>query len=76
MVDLNKIDFAPGSGMRSVALEGEDSFELQGEINNAFKSTQAIAYLAENGFDEIFTDDRHMPAACAVFGLDGRNLIA
>jgi hypothetical protein len=31
---------------------------------------------AENGFDEIFTNDRHMLAACAAFGLDGRNLIA
>jgi hypothetical protein len=30
---------------------------------------------AENGFDEIFTNDRHMLAACAAFGLDGRNLI-
>ena len=46
MVDLNKIDFAPGSGVRSVALEGEEGFKLQGEINNAFKPTQPIAYLA------------------------------
>jgi hypothetical protein len=29
----------------------------------------------ENGSDEIFTNDRHMLAACAAFGLDGRNLI-
>jgi choloylglycine hydrolase len=46
MVDLNKIDFAPGSGVRSVALEGEEGFKLQGEINEAFKPTQPIAYLA------------------------------
>ena len=31
---------------------------------------------AENGFDEIFTNDRHMLAACSAFGLAGRNLIA
>jgi hypothetical protein len=29
-----------------VALEGEEGFKLQGEINNAFKPTQPIAYLA------------------------------
>jgi hypothetical protein len=46
MVDLHKIDFAPGSGVRSVALEGEEGFKLQGEINNVFKPTQPIAYLA------------------------------
>ena len=31
MVDLNKIDFAPGSGVRSLALEGEEGFKLRGE---------------------------------------------
>ena len=31
---------------------------------------------AENGFDEIFTNDRHMLAACSAFGLAGRNPIA
>ena len=35
-----------------------------------------LSCAAENGFDEIFTNDRHMLAACAAFGLDGRNLIA
>jgi len=35
-----------------------------------------LSCAAENGFDEIHTNDRHMLAACAAFGLDGRNLIA
>ena len=46
MVDLNKIDFAQGSGVRSLALEGEEGFKLQGEINAAFKPAQPINYLA------------------------------
>ncbi len=46
MVDLNKIDFAPGSGVRSLSLEGEEGFMLQGEINAAFKTAQPIDYLA------------------------------
>ncbi len=46
MVDLNKIDFAAGSGIRSVALEGEEGFKLQGEINDAFTPAEPIAYLA------------------------------
>lgn len=35
-----------------------------------------LSCAAENGFEEVFTNDRHMLAACAAFGLDGRNLIA
>jgi len=35
-----------------------------------------LSCATENGFNEIFTNDRHMLAACAPFGLDGRNLIA
>jgi choloylglycine hydrolase len=46
MVDLNEIDFSPGSGVRSAALEGEEGFKLQGVINDAFKPTQPIGYLA------------------------------
>jgi hypothetical protein len=38
--------------------------------------TMRFSCAAENGFNEIFTNDRHMLAACAPFGLDGRNLIA
>lgn len=28
-----------------------------------------------NGFQEVFTNDRHMLAACASFGLEGHNLL-
>jgi len=45
-VDLNKIDFAPKSGIRSVALEGDEAFKLQGNINDAFKPAKPIVYLA------------------------------
>ena len=46
MVDLNKIDFAPGSGVRSLALEGDEGLKLQGEINAAFYTAQPINYMA------------------------------
>lgn len=29
-----------------------------------------------NGFEQVFTNDRHMLAACAAFGIDGRNVVA
>ena len=45
-VDLGKIDFAPGSGIRSLALEGEDGFNLMGDVTGAFKPAAPIAYLA------------------------------
>jgi hypothetical protein len=32
--------------VRSVVLESEEGFNLQGEINNACKPTQPIAYLS------------------------------
>lgn len=35
-----------------------------------------LSCAAANGFAEIFTNDRHMLAACPAFGLDGRNLIS
>ena len=35
-----------------------------------------LSCAAENRFDQVFTNDRHMLAACAAFGLTGRNLIA
>jgi hypothetical protein len=35
-----------------------------------------LSCAAENGFYEIFTNDRHRQAACAVFGINGRDLIA
>ena len=34
-----------------------------------------LSCAAANGFDEIFTNDRHMLAACAAFELAGRNVI-
>jgi choloylglycine hydrolase len=45
-VDLGKIDFAPGSGIRSLALEGEDGFNLMGDVTGAFKPAAPITYLA------------------------------
>ena len=45
-VDLTKIDFAPGSGIRSVALEGEKAYQLSGDISAELKPAQPIAYLA------------------------------
>jgi penicillin V acylase-like amidase (Ntn superfamily) len=45
-VDITKLDFSPGSGIRSVALEGDEGFDLQGEINGAFKPTEPIIYIA------------------------------
>lgn len=35
-----------------------------------------LSCAATNGFSEIFTNDRHMLAACPAFGLAGRNVIA
>jgi len=45
-VDLNKIDFTPGSGIRSVALEGEKAYQLSGDISGELKPSEPIAYLA------------------------------
>ena len=45
-VDLKQIDFAPGSGVRSVALEGEAGWKLQGNINKEFQPAKPISYLA------------------------------
>lgn len=45
-VDLSKLDLSPGSGIRSVALEGTEGFALIGEINAAFKPAAPITYLA------------------------------
>lgn len=35
-----------------------------------------LACAEANGFSEIFTNDRHMLAAAAAFGLQGRNLLS
>jgi choloylglycine hydrolase len=45
-VDLTKIDFAPGSGIRSIALEGEKAYQLSGDISGKLKPGEPIAYLA------------------------------
>lgn len=45
-VDLTRIDFAPGSGIRSVALEGEKACRLSGDISGELKPAAPIAYLA------------------------------
>lgn len=45
-VDLKKIDFAPGSGIRSVALEGEKAFDLSGDIGDKLAPAKPIVYLA------------------------------
>lgn len=34
-----------------------------------------LSCAAANGFTEVFTNDRHMLAACTAFGLEGRNLL-
>jgi choloylglycine hydrolase len=45
-VDLKQVDFSSGSGIRSVALEGEDGWRLQGNIEREFKPAKPISYLA------------------------------
>ena len=45
-IDLKQIDFAPGSGVRSVALESEAGWQLQGNINRELKPAKPISYLA------------------------------
>jgi hypothetical protein len=44
-VNLNEVDFSPGSGIRAVALEGAEGFALMGKINTAFKPADNINYL-------------------------------
>lgn len=45
-IDLKKVDFTAGSAIRSVALEGEQAFQLSGDISDQFKPAAPIAYLA------------------------------
>lgn len=45
-VDLKKVDFSPKSGVRSVKVEGDEGFNLIGNINAAFKPAEPIVYLA------------------------------
>lgn len=44
-VNLNEVDFSPGSGIRAVTLEGAEGFALMGKINAAFRPAQNINYL-------------------------------
>lgn len=44
-VNLNEVDFSPGSGIRAVALEGAQGFALMGKINAAFRPAENINYL-------------------------------
>lgn len=48
-VDLKQVNFAPGSGIRAVPLEGDAGFHLQGNINDQFKPAKPISYLAPGG---------------------------
>jgi hypothetical protein len=45
-LDLKSLDFSPKAGVRSVALEGKDSYSLVGLINKSLKPSAPIAYLA------------------------------
>ena len=45
-VNLNKIDFSPGSGIRSVAVESDAGYDLIGNSDAAFKPAKNIAYIA------------------------------
>jgi hypothetical protein len=45
-IDLKKVDFAAGSGIRSIALEGEQAYQLSGDISDEVKPAAPIAYLA------------------------------
>ena len=45
-VNLNKIDFSPGSGIRSVAVESDAGYDLIGTSDAAFKPAKNIAYIA------------------------------
>lgn len=45
-LDLKTIDFEPGSGIRAVALEGAEAFELAGDIGDQLVPAGPIAYLA------------------------------
>jgi penicillin V acylase-like amidase (Ntn superfamily) len=44
-VELAALDLAPGSGIRAIAVEGEEGYKLIGPIAAAFKPAAPIAYL-------------------------------
>lgn len=43
-VNLSKLDFSPNSGVRSIALEGDE--DMGGNLNAAFKPAKPVAFLA------------------------------
>jgi hypothetical protein len=43
-LNLNTIDFRPGSGIRAVRIEGNDA--LQGKVNDQLQTAPAIRFLA------------------------------
>lgn len=45
-IDVKAIDFSTEAGVRSVALEGKESYSLVGLINKSLKPTEPIRYLA------------------------------
>ncbi|MFM8891071.1 MAG: linear amide C-N hydrolase [Planctomycetia bacterium] len=45
-LDLATIDFGPGSGIRSVSLEGQGAWQRSGDIGDALEPAEPIAYLA------------------------------
>lgn len=45
-VDLKAVDFSPGTGVRSVSLEGERAYQLSGDIGDELMPAEPIAYLA------------------------------
>jgi len=61
---------------RVLALAQKRYDDLSAKVFLRAADAMHLSCAAENGFDEIYTNDRHMLAACAAFGLTGRNLIA
>ena len=45
-VDLKKIDFAAGKGLRRVGLEGEAAYQQAGDITDKFQPAEPVQYIA------------------------------
>ncbi|MFN7803743.1 MAG: linear amide C-N hydrolase [Planctomycetaceae bacterium] len=45
-VDLKKIDFAAGKGLRRVGLEGESAYQQAGDITDKFQPAEPVQYIA------------------------------
>lgn len=60
-----------------ILLEAQKSFDgLSAKYFLRGADAMHLACARANGFREVFTNDRHMLAACPAFGLKGRNIIA